>query len=410
MRHDGENTLRALRRALPLQRKSLAKKALAGRWRLENSRDGPYYVLEYTPHYLVLGGLRDKICSSLQLGNVNCMNARYIAMLRDPAKRAFSQYVMKTHMRVALYNDRRTFWKAVTDGMKHTADYSKCWDDALGLSTNESSAHEVAWTRAERSATWRPAGAPYQLPGNLFQAYVLKSAYYYQLLPWFAHFPSRVYVDVLERFDDAAIQRMVAWLELPYVGENGYKDQEAVVALAGAKRNVARDGGVSALSEEHAAALDDFFRPRNRKLDLLLGRPTGYPVYRVYGLLEDAVGGDRATRRGALSLDGGPGGLRAVCVIEHGKTWLHFIYVLQNSSAPHKNFCHQCPPHIPLRVAALRFIRRVAQPQAPEPPRTSVIFVRRRPVRRQLPPWNILIFYRPSITLIIPVRARFTHS
>ena len=26
------------------------------------------------------------------------------------------------------------------------------------------------------------------------------------------------------------------------------------------------------------AALDDFFRPMNRKLDLLLGRPTGYPV------------------------------------------------------------------------------------------------------------------------------------
>ena len=31
-------------------------------------------------------------------------------------------------------------------------------------------------------------------------------------------------------------------------------------------------------SSEHAAALDDFFRPMNRKLDLLLGRPTGYPV------------------------------------------------------------------------------------------------------------------------------------
>ena len=70
---------------------------------------------------------------------------------------------------------------------------------------------------------------------------------------------------------------MVAWLELPYVGENGYKDQEAVVALAGAKRNVAEDGGVSA-DDEHAAALDDFFRPMNRKLDLALGRPTGYPV------------------------------------------------------------------------------------------------------------------------------------
>ena len=203
-----ENTLRALRRALPLQRKSLAKKALAGRWRLENSRDGPYYVLEYTPHYLVLGGLRDKICSSLQLGNVNCMNARYIAMLRDPAKRAFCQYVMKTHMRVALYNDRRTFWKAVTDGMKHTADYAACWDDALGLSHNESSAHEVAWTRAEKIGDLASGRcAPINFHGNLFQAYVLKSAYYYQLLPWFAHFPSRVYVDVLEHFDDDAVSR-----------------------------------------------------------------------------------------------------------------------------------------------------------------------------------------------------------
>ncbi len=279
MRHDGENTLRALRRALPLQRKSLAKKALAGRWRLENARDGPYYVLEYTPHYLVLGGLRDKICSSLHLGGVSCTNARYIAMLRDPAKRAFSQYVMKTHMRVALYNDRRTFWKAVSDGMKHTADYASCWDDALGLTTNESSAHEVAWTRAEKIGDLASGRcAPINFHGNLFQAYVLKSAYYYQLLPWFAHFPSRVYVDVLERFDDAAVQRMVAWLELPYLGENGYKSHDAVVELAGAKRNVARDGGVLALSEELAAELDSFFRPMNRKLDLLLGRPTGYPV------------------------------------------------------------------------------------------------------------------------------------
>jgi hypothetical protein len=71
---------------------------------------------------------------------------------------------------------------------------------------------------------------------------------------------------------------MVSWLGLPYLGENGYKDQEAVVALAGAKRNVARDGGVLALSEELAAELDSFFRPMNRKLDLLLGWPTGYPV------------------------------------------------------------------------------------------------------------------------------------
>ena len=72
-----------------------------------------------------------------------------------PRKRAFSQYVMKTHMRVALYNDRRTFWKAVTDGMKHTADYSKCWDDALGLATNES-AHGVAWTERKITLSFRP--------------------------------------------------------------------------------------------------------------------------------------------------------------------------------------------------------------------------------------------------------------
>ena len=116
------------------------------------------------PHYLVLGGLRDKICSSLQLGNVNCMNARYIAMLRDPAKRAFSQYVMKTHMRVALYNDRRTFWKAVTDGMKHTADYSKCWDDALGY--QQTSRAHMRWPgRGEKNR--RPGVRkvrPHQLP------------------------------------------------------------------------------------------------------------------------------------------------------------------------------------------------------------------------------------------------------
>ena len=47
-------------------------------------------------------------------------------------------------------------------------------------------------------------------------------------------------------------------LELPYVGENGYKDQEAVVALAGAKRNVARDGGVRHLKNTRGT-LTTFF-------------------------------------------------------------------------------------------------------------------------------------------------------
>jgi len=280
MRGDAENTLRALRRALPLPRQSLARKAPAiGRWRLEDSRDGPYFVIEYTPHYLVLGNVRDKICASLSYGGTECRNARYIAMLRDPAKRAFSQYVMKTHMRIALYNDKRTFWEAVVAGMKHTQRYANCWDTALGLAANESAARDVASTRVEKIGDLASGRcAPINFHGNLFQAYVLKSAYYYQLLPWFAHFPSSVYVDVLERFDDAAVARMVEWLGLPYLGADGYKSSSVVVELTSAKRNVARDGGASALDAEHAATLDDFFRPMNRKLDLLLGRPTGYPV------------------------------------------------------------------------------------------------------------------------------------
>ena len=104
---------------------------------------------------------------------------------------------------------------------------------------------------------------------------MLKSAYYYQLLPWFAHFPSRVYVDVLEQFDDAAVQRMVAWLGLPYLGENGYKDQEAVVALAGAKRNVARDGGVLALSEEACCGARFFFSTDEPQARFVTGAADG---------------------------------------------------------------------------------------------------------------------------------------
>ena len=125
--------------------------------------------------------------------------------------------------------------KAVTDGHEHTADYASCWTMLLGCLLT--SRQHMRWPGLEqkKSATWRPEGAPHQLPhGNLFQATVLKSTYYTNCCPG-SRTSLRVSTLMFRalrrrgRAEDGVVAR------LPYVGENGYKNQEAVVALAGAK-------------------------------------------------------------------------------------------------------------------------------------------------------------------------------
>ena len=112
---------------------------------------------------------------------------------------------------------------------------------------------------------------------------MLKSAYYYQLLPWFAgQGRHSLHVLTLEGFDATALQRLLVFAGLKFVGDGAYKSLAQVEGLVSAQRNVARDGGTGKIEDEHRALLDDYFRPMNRKLDALLapvlGRPTGYPV------------------------------------------------------------------------------------------------------------------------------------
>lgn len=52
-------------------------------------------------------------------------------MLRDPTKRSFSQWVMKTHMRIPVYNDQRPFQQAASVGMRRTRRFAACWDAGL---------------------------------------------------------------------------------------------------------------------------------------------------------------------------------------------------------------------------------------------------------------------------------------
>ena len=312
-RPERELALRAVRRSLPLKRRKLFALQprpgdVDGRWHLDESRDGPTYVVEYTPHYLVLPEVRSWICGALRVAGADCGRAKFVAMLRDPAKRAFSQWVMKTHMRVPIYNDRRSFWDAAQAGMRHTGNYAKCWDKALGLEPSDAADRRKMrrnWdklqTRAYKNATARRAGdvvvddaprvlelaagdcQPKRFHNNLFQAYVLKSAYYYQLLPWFAgQGRHSLHVLTLEGFDATALQRLLVFAGLKFVGDGAYKSLAQVEGLVSAQRNVARDGGTGKIEDEHRALLDDYFRPMNRKLDALLapvlGRPTGYPV------------------------------------------------------------------------------------------------------------------------------------
>ena len=89
--------------------------------------------------------------------------------------------------------------------------------------------------------------SPARFEGNLFQAYVLKSAYFYQLLPWLlATEPGledpfgpnrRLHVATLERFDAAALQRLLDFLELERLGPAGYVSLQEINALVAARRN-----------------------------------------------------------------------------------------------------------------------------------------------------------------------------
>lgn len=247
---------------------------------MERDLPDDFYVVEYTPHYLVLPDVALRVCDTLGAAGVDCRNAKFVVMLRDPAKRAFSQYVMKTHMRVPRYNDQRSFEEAMQAGMQRTRRYARCWDDGLKRNVTLDNIQRVRNVILGLADT---KCAPQKFDPNLFQAYVLKSAYYYQLLPWLAAVPNLL-VLVLERFKPSELKRLFAFLGLPFVDmQTGYPSMLKVRKLVHTRKNAARDGGEARIGPKHKATLDNFFRPANRKLDALI-RPlldqptTGYPV------------------------------------------------------------------------------------------------------------------------------------
>ena len=165
--------------------------------------------------------------------------------------------------------------------MRQTKSYAACWDKALSLKNGTGArAAAVASSRKDDVLAAAKSCAASKFHGNLYQAYVLKSAYYYQLLPWYAAMPGRVHVLTLERLDADALKNLVEnFLGLPFLGSReAYKTLGQVEGLVTAKRNAARDGGATSLGDEDRATLDDFYRPMNRKLDALLGFATGYPT------------------------------------------------------------------------------------------------------------------------------------
>ncbi|KAJ8600320.1 hypothetical protein CTAYLR_000629 [Chrysophaeum taylorii] len=279
-RSDRESAMRALKRTTPMSRDFLRRAAPGTPWRLDEANDGPLYVLEYTPHYIVLPAVRRRVCGALAIGGVDCGDAKFAFMLRDPARRALSQWIMKTHMRVPRYNDPRSFDEAVAFGMERATNYARCWDVAANETSN---LDDLRLEKNRRTvATLAQRCAPKRFEPNLFQAYVLKSAYYYQLLPWLAPLdaPTKsAAVVVLEHFVDDPTEfiRLLAFLGLtPSVFDD-------IHALVSARHNPARDGGLNTLTPAQKLTLDDFFRPYNRKLDTLvaplLGRAaTGYPT------------------------------------------------------------------------------------------------------------------------------------
>ncbi|KAJ1460968.1 P-loop containing nucleoside triphosphate hydrolase protein [Pelagophyceae sp. CCMP2097] len=227
-----ESAARAFRRVRPVGRERLAELRPEGDgpWDLSKSAGGPVYVLEYTPHYLVLPDARDRICAALSLGGLPCEAAKFVVLLRDPAKRAFSQWVMKTHMRVIAYNERRTFDQVVFAGKMRTERYAACWDAALQRPAGASAANASAFVERilghpARILEVAAECPPKKFDGNLFQAYVLKSAYFYQLLPWFATAPGNIHVSLLERFGPDELRTVpetgVLWA--PRAGRNAPK-------------------------------------------------------------------------------------------------------------------------------------------------------------------------------------------
>jgi len=257
-------TLRALRRAAPIWR----PRSLHNVNFLNSSN---LYILEYTPHYLVIPEARERLCSSSSalFKAPYCNYAKYIIMLRDPTLRAFSQWIMKTHMRVARYNEQRDFETAVLQGQNRTTRYAYCWDQQLGLSFDLSRDS----LRIHRLAAGRCH--PRRFEPNLFQAYVLKSAYYYQLLPWLAGLAQplseHAVILCLEHLTPLTLSRLVTtFLHLPLVhATQGYTDIEQVHDLVQSKRNVARDLSAK-IPTGIQHSLNEFFRPFNKKLDKLV--------------------------------------------------------------------------------------------------------------------------------------------
>ena len=86
------------------------------------------------------------------------------------------------------------------------------------------------------------------------------------------------HVLTLEAFGARALEDVLAFAGLRFLGDSAYKSLDQVTGLVTAQRNVARDGGAQKIEAAHKAELDAYFKPMNRKLDALLGWKSGYPT------------------------------------------------------------------------------------------------------------------------------------
>ena len=278
MRHDGENTLRALRRALPTEK--VASEEGFG-WEMEVRELKRWSLLCLGVHAALPRARRsarqDLLVSPIrQCKLYECEVHRHAP---GPRETSLLQYVMKTHMRVALYNDREN---VLEGGHRRHEAYGGLFK-VLGRCSGFIN-KRVERTRGGLDASGknrRPSFRkvrPHQLPREPLPGLRVEVGLLLSVITMVRALPFARYVDVLEHL---MMRRYKEWWRgsnSPTSARTATKIRRRSSHWRAPKRNVARDGGVSALSEEHAAALDDFFRPMNRKLDLLLGRPTGYPA------------------------------------------------------------------------------------------------------------------------------------
>lgn len=243
-------------------------------------------IMHFTPSYTHLDHIEDIVVQTLEENGKTVKDAKFLFMLRYPTSRASSSWWFKNHC----YEQNQTcpqFKHQMNEGILSTHEMVACFArHNLTLDVLVNGLRDGRQNLTEQQAQVLHLCPIKLMVKDKATLNIGKSVYVYQLAHWFNRIPwSQIHLIFLEHFiadPVREVEMLFKWLGVDTYGPMGYQSREVLYNLTQRQYNVHPiPADVQKVEvapwKEH---LDEFYRPFNRALQMLL-RPSWSPFHRV---------------------------------------------------------------------------------------------------------------------------------